>query len=46
MFSLAGEEVLLTVARNPLASNNGAAAHSTSSPVLLERDEYEESEIN
>ena len=43
MFSQAGEEVLLTVARNPLASNNGAAAHSTTSPVLIEREaEYQE----
>ena len=47
MFSQAGEEIILKIARNPLATNNGAAAHSTTSPVLVEREsEYEEEDGN
>ncbi len=45
MFSQAGEEIILQIARNPLASNNGAAACSTGSPILVEREsELEEEE--
>ena len=41
MFKQAGEEISLTVSRNPFATNNGAAAHSIMSPMLVGEVEHQ-----